>query len=185
MSAGILIIKDFLTGGAGRSSRAPQNSEAAIDAEGAFEDAIIKQPELAALYQFWLNKKSSLGKIPCRRDFSPLELPKLLPHIALVDVDDSADVPEFTFRLCGTQIAEDCGVDLTGKTWSQFPNSEKMIMRAIRLTQDREPYYFSNVQAKWAPKNFHHYSVLALPLSTDGDTVNMILYGIMFHSSLD
>ncbi|MFC4347527.1 PAS domain-containing protein [Kordiimonas lipolytica] len=172
--AGISILRDLVSGG---SAGAP--SAGVLYEDNA--EAIIRQSELAALYQFWIDKKSSLGKLPCRGDFSPLELTRLLPHIALVDVDTKGHSPEFTFRLCGTQIAEDSGVDLTGKTWSQFPNSDDVIKRAVTLTHNLQPYYATNIQAKWAPKNFHHYSVLALPLSKDGDTVDMILYGIMFH----
>ncbi len=178
MSAGISILKDLVSGGFGGSS---SGTLAKGVLSGGGSEAMIRQSELAALYQFWVDKKASLGKLPCRADFSPLELTRLLPHIALVDVDYATGTPEFTFRLCGTQIAEDSGVDLTGKTWSHFPNSEEVIRRAVQLTENLKPYYASNIQAKWAPKNFHHYSVLALPLSKDGDTVDMILYGIMFH----
>lgn len=178
MSAGISILKDLVSGVSGGSS-AGAIAKGVLSGDGG--EAIIRQTELAALYQFWVDKKASLGKIPSRADFSPLELTRLLPHIALVDVDYSTSTPEFTFRLCGTQIAEDSGVDLTGKTWSQFPNSEEVIQRAVKLTKNLKPYYASNLQAKWAPKNFHHYSVLALPLSADGNVVDMILAGVMFH----
>ncbi|SDE19737.1 PAS domain-containing protein [Kordiimonas lacus] len=178
MSAGISILKDLVSSGSGGSSTGA-HPKGVLSEDGG--EAMIRQAELAALYQFWVDKKSSLGKIPCRADFSPLELTRLLPHIALVDVDHASGTPEFTFRLCGTQIAEDSGVDLTGKTWSHFPNSEQVIKRAIKLTENLQPYYATNIQAKWAPKNFHHYSVLALPLSKDGEQVDMILYGVMFH----
>jgi len=178
MSAGISILKDLVSGGFGGSS----TSTLAKDVlSGGGDEAMIRQAELAALYRFWVDKKASLNKIPCRADFSPLELTRLLPHIALIDVDYTTGAPEFTFRLCGTQIAEDGGVDLTGKTWSHFPNSEDVIRRAIKLTENMQPYYATNIQAKWAPKSFHHYSVLVLPLSKDGQQVDMILAGVMFH----
>lgn len=178
MSAGISILKDLVSAGSGGPATGGARSGSL---SGDSSEAMIRQGELAALYQFWVEKKSSLGKIPSRADFSPQELTRLLPHIALVDVDHDSSIPEFTFRLCGTQIAEDSGVDLTGKTWSHFPNSSEVIKRAIKLTEDMQPYYATNIQAKWAPKNFHHYSVLALPLSKDGQQVDMILYGVMFH----
>lgn len=181
MLAGISVIKDLISGGVSGSSNSFNCNSVLENCE--FE-AIIQQPQLAALYQFWINKKSSLGKLPSRADFSPLELTKLLPHIALVDVSHDESGPEFTFRLCGTQIAEDCGVDLTGKTWSHFPDAEKTILRAKKLVHSKEPFYAQNIQAIWAPKNFLHYSVLALPLSKDGETVEMILYGIMFHPQM-
>lgn len=144
-------------------------------------DGMIRQPELAALYQFWLEKKSLVGRIPSRTDFSPRELGKLLPHVALVDVERNGHITDFTFRLCGTQIVEDSGADLTGKTWSAYPNSERMIERARQLVQELTPYYACNIQAEWAPKSFHHYSVLALPLCAEDGHPNMILYGILFH----
>ncbi|NVJ96696.1 MAG: PAS domain-containing protein [Alphaproteobacteria bacterium] len=146
---------------------------------------MIRQRELVLLYQFWLEKKTERGSIPSRADISPRDLGRLLPHIALVDVHEQEGTPEFTFRLCGTQIAEDCGTDLTGKTWHDYPNAGKVIERARKLVRDLEPYYACNIQAKWAPKSFHHYSVLALPLSADGTNANMILYGVIFHPDLN
>lgn len=177
MIPGVDVIKDLLaTSGEGAHAPSPVG-----DNHGSSDQFQIEQPELRALFSFWKDKLESLSRLPARSDFKPTDLRKLLPHIALVDVKTSANGPDFTFRLCGTQIAEDCGADLTGKTWASFPNTEMVIDRARRLVDDLKPYYVGNLRANWAPKDFLHYSVLALPLSSDNKTVDMILYGVVFH----
>lgn len=147
------------------------------------EDAelTLVQSELFELYRFWYQKKTRLGRLPGRADFTPVELKKLLPHIALVDVKKGADGLEFHFRLCGTQIVEGCGADLTGHSWKHTDVPRSIMNRTSDLVNSQIPYHAGNIQAFWAPKDFQHYSVLALPLSADGNTVNMILYGIIFH----
>lgn len=143
------------------------------------ESAMIKNAILADLFGFWSAKRSNLGRTPARRDISPAEIKALLPHIAIADVIDGGE--DFRFRICGTAITEEAGVELTGKNWLSFPNTDTMIERSRDLVRTGTPYYATNIRAVWAPKDFQHYSVLALPLSKDGDTIDMVLYGIAFH----
>ncbi len=148
-------------------------------------ELVLVQSELLELFRFWHLKTTRLGRLPGRADFTPVELKKLLPHIALVDVIRSEEGLEFKFRLCGTQIAEGCGADLTGYSWKHTDVPLSIMSRTSDMLNSKVPYHAGNIQAVWAPKHFQHYSVLALPLSADGKTVNMILYGIIFHPKED
>ncbi len=156
------------TGPAGRSAE-----------EVPLEGASAEHPVLEALFRFWSLKKAALGHLPSRRDISPVEIKKLLPHIAIADVIGGGE--DFCFRVCGTMITEGAGVELTGKSWSSFEGTERIIARSRELVQTAEPYYLTNQRAHWAPKDFQHYAVLALPLARDGKTVDMVLYGLVYH----
>jgi hypothetical protein len=61
------------------------------------------------LYRHWLGKTN--GRVmPARGDIDPVEIPKVLPHMALVHKPDG----QYRFRLVGTNISEMIGRDLTG-----------------------------------------------------------------------
>ncbi|WP_262690232.1 PAS domain-containing protein [Kordiimonas aestuarii] len=143
-----------------------------------FKSASVEHPLLEALFRFWSTKKAKLGQLPSRRDISPSEIKKLLPYIAIADVIDGG--LDFSFRVCGTMISEGAGIELTGKTWSSFENTQHIIERTRILVEKAEPYYLTNQRATWAPKDFQHYSVLALPLARDGKSVDMVLYGVVY-----
>jgi hypothetical protein len=178
MVPGIGLIKDLLSNPGSRKTEIDLTATVTV---GNALPATLTQHDLVALYKFWSEKKDTLGRLPGRADFSPLELKKLLPHIALLDVVRDGGSLQFRFRLCGTRIAESCGVDLTGISWSDADIPEALLGRTHDLIDRKIPYHATNVRAVWAPKDFQHYSVLALPLATDGLVVDMILYGIIFH----
>lgn len=162
---------------------APERATSPIETnnvhEIAPESAMIRNATLSELFGFWSAKKTALGRIPARRDIAPKEIKTLLPYIAIADVIDGGE--DFRFRICGTAITEEAGAELTGKSWLSFSHTEVMVERSRELVKNGMPYYASNVRALWAPKDFQHYSVLALPLSKDGKVVDMVLYGIAFH----
>lgn len=180
MATDITLVKKLLLGGSPSPGQTPSTEYSELVQAKDAELALV-QSELLELYRFWDQKTNRLGRLPGRADFTPFELKKLLPHIALVDVKKSTDGLVFNLRLCGTQIVEGCGVDLTGYRWKHTDMPASIMKRTSDLVNSQIPYHAGNIQAVWAPKNFHHYSVLALPLSADGNSVNMILYGIIFH----
>lgn len=155
------------------------SANSAMPEDGALESASVEHPVLEALFRFWSTKKTALGHLPSRRDISPSEIKKLLPHIAIADVIDGGE--DFCFRVCGTMITEGAGIELTGKSWQSFSGTESIIARSRQLVETAEPYYAVNQRAHWAPKDFQHYTVLALPLASDGKTVDMVLYGLVYH----
>ncbi len=159
--------------------RAAWSDETNEEHEIAPESAMIRHATLSELYGFWSQKKAALGRLPARSDIAPKEIKALLPYIAIADVIDGGN--DFRFRICGTAITEEAGAELTGQSWLSFPHTEVVVERTRELVETGTPYYAANVRARWAPKDFQHYSVLALPLAKDGTTVDMVLYGIAFH----
>jgi hypothetical protein len=67
----------------------------------------------AALY--WRAKRGSRS-MPARRDIDPVEMPKLLPHLVLIDhVGD-----RYRFRLVGSELVYAYGRDYTGHYADEF-----------------------------------------------------------------
>jgi hypothetical protein len=68
-------------------------------------------PILGELLARWARKRGG-WTLPARRDVDPTELPKLLPHMRLIDVDEGG--ARFRCRLRGTEPATAVGHDDTG-----------------------------------------------------------------------
>ncbi|MCR9222140.1 MAG: PAS domain-containing protein [Alphaproteobacteria bacterium] len=70
----------------------------------------IEEPRLADLYVYWAAKRPAAGGRPPRGAIDPVDIPKILPFLMLVEIHG----PErFFFRLVGTNVAQ--GIDPTGR----------------------------------------------------------------------
>jgi hypothetical protein len=68
-------------------------------------------PEQRQLYDYWLN--CAAGKpMPQRCDINPADIPRLLPHISLIDVDEELD--RSRVRLAGTRLRDVYDREITG-----------------------------------------------------------------------
>ena len=75
------------------------------------------------LYRYWEAKRGPGGTAPTRRDVDPLEILKLLPHVALVEPTPDG----YRWRLMGTTIVNDFGRDLTGRPFGQYVAKSEFI----------------------------------------------------------
>jgi hypothetical protein len=72
---------------------------------------IETDPVLSALWRYW-DEKRAARVMPRRRDLDPpLEIPRLLPHLLLVERADG----RFRWRLAGTAVVDAYGQELTGR----------------------------------------------------------------------
>ena len=138
-----------------------------------------KEPQLRALLDYWDGKRDGRS-MPARGDLDPVEIPELLPHIVLVDTAES--LAEFRYRLFGTELCKGFGHDRTGCRFAELPRLANFdeIYRGYWLTFTKEaPQYFHG-QIDSDENSHIRYSRLTLPLSADGEHINMILGGIIF-----
>lgn len=82
-----------------------QNDTGAQDSPDAISDPILQE-----LYRYWAGIGKP-GDPPARSDLDPLDIPQLLPYIALVECYEEGR--RIKFRLVGTDVA--FGQDPTGK----------------------------------------------------------------------
>ncbi|HVJ43496.1 MAG TPA: PAS domain-containing protein [Dongiaceae bacterium] len=113
-------------------------------------------------------------KMPSRADIDPIELGPFLPQITLVDV--VADGRRFVYRLVGTAEVRLRGNDPTGKAVADgffAATPQAALDRYQRVCTTRAPFYeeddFQVVDRYISEAN------LFLPLSEDGETVNMVM----------
>ena len=135
------------------------------------------------LYRLWLKKRAAVsaecrGELPGRGEFDPLEMPELLPNLTLFDVERAP--LRFRIRLVGTAIVSAMGKDTTGLYLDQLDRIEAVERRARELVESKGPYFLSDQPLSWTHRDYKTYSVLGLPLASDGKTVDMLLYSMLF-----
>ncbi|MBI2253149.1 MAG: PAS domain-containing protein [Proteobacteria bacterium] len=130
-------------------------------------------PDVRVVLEYW-QRKCAGRAMPSRSDIDPSELRNFLPHITLVDVVD--DPRRFVYRLIGTAEVELRGYDPTGKAVADayFATSAEEALKHYEATRtSRTPHYIADPFQ--AVDRFIGEEDLFLPLSNDGETVNMIM----------
>jgi hypothetical protein len=131
----------------------------------------------AAMVLAYWNDKRRGRPMPARADVDPLELKAILRHIFMIDVLPGE--AEFRFRLIGTAITERYGRDSTRKMVREVYASADPAIAAwytamlAAVTKSRRPV-LGGGPLLMVRKDFVSFRALHLPLSDDGDSVNVI-----------
>jgi hypothetical protein len=138
-----------------------------------------RDPGLQALCEYW-NSRRRGRKMPARADIDPGKIPKLLPYIIMYNVvRDGA----YTIRLVGEEVVRFVGRNATGQPAGSTmpPQAAAMITAILDSVASEQTPKFRAGKAHWHPeKAYRDYEACFLPLSADGETVNIILCGIKF-----
>jgi hypothetical protein len=143
----------------------------------------ITSSRLHLLRGYW-GQRCGIGGMPGRRDIDPVDIPHLLPHIALVDIER---VPlRFRYRLVGTRMVEVLGWDPTGQyldSESELGESAVLSVLApiMHVVSTAEPLASSG-RIAWDNGSIVDSEWIFLPLSDDGCQVTMVLIGADFFS---
>ena len=138
---------------------------------------LIKAAPLRSLYRDWDARRAG-RRFPARADFDPLALRYILGNLSLVDV--LRDPLRFIFRLHASRNAAHLGADFTGKELAAMPawtnpagvRTQYEQVVASHVPQVRRSVGTHADGSKW------EYEVLVLPLSTGGDTIDMLMAGM-------
>ncbi len=138
----------------------------------------FKTAELKKLYSYWTEKAGD-RPMPSRSDLDPvIDIPELTKNIWLVDVEH--DPLGFRFRLIGTEVVVQYGMDFTGKRLDEldFGGHRDTILRDYEETvRSKQPTYRSHMIEIEDTMRRLPYERILFPLSDDGETVNMLLGG--------
>lgn len=135
--------------------------------------ADIAHDTLQRMYAYW-HGKCREGRLPRRPDIDPLEFPWALGLVCLLDVHRNPLT--FRYRLDGTTIAERHGADFTGRTTDEVrPDFYAAMLRKhfSEVAETRRPTLY-RIGIRYGGQA-RTYLRLALPLASDGKTVDMIL----------
>jgi hypothetical protein len=138
--------------------------------------ADITDPELRALYSYWISKRGT-RRMPRRADIDPVDIPSLLPSVFLVDV--GGPPLRFRFRLIGTAICARWGGDATGKYLDEVDvdGEHDTMRRQYAAVVETGMPRFDVEEFITDSGRYLHYQRLLLPLSADDLTPNMLLGG--------
>ncbi len=112
--------------------------------------------------------------MPSRADLDPAEIRTILPCVFLLDV--TQDPLDFRYRLIGTKMASHLNRDLTGSWMSELPHQRppsRIWSACAKVVETRVPLS-SDTPYVGKLHEFRKTEDLILPLSVDGETVNML-----------
>jgi len=133
--------------------------------------------DLRAMFDYWRSKRAG-RKMPARSDLDPSEMKALLPSMILVDVlYDVAGKADFVYRLAGTHEVDVRGENPTGKRVADafFGPSLENVLGCYQSVVDRREPYLDDDYFLRDGDHFADEANIFLPLSSDGERVNMIL----------
>ena len=129
---------------------------------------------LRNLYDYW-NSRRGTRAMPARGDLDPVDLKAVLPLLMLIDV--VPDERRYVYRLVGTREVEMRGSDPTGKAIKDAyyaESAEESTWYLDHVVRTREPVLYRGTYQPLSTRT-QREDVLFLPLSKDGETVNMIM----------
>jgi hypothetical protein len=136
----------------------------------------LHHPNHIRLYQYW-SSKSPPGRLPGRQNLDPLEIPDLLFNLALIDIVRANGECRFRYRLAGTGIAFRAERDPTGKFFEELYDGE-YLQKANSTYQSIVQTGLPFMSRRQFPvgEEYLSYDRLVLPLASDGETVDMLVF---------
>ncbi|MGB0631198.1 MAG: PAS domain-containing protein [Alphaproteobacteria bacterium] len=131
-------------------------------------------------YAYWASKCVD-GRLPSRQDINPLEIPRLMPHVAIVDVRHEPEM-DFFYRLQGTYIVEHLYQDHSGKWFSEIPHQKppsQIWSNCAKVVESKMPL-LANTPYVGPQSSFRDLEDLILPLSSDGELVDSLLVFVCY-----
>jgi len=142
------------------------------------DEPAIDDLSLRGLFDYWQSKRR--GRFaPSRPDIKPEELTFILPSLYLVDVVGSPR--RFRYRLVGTGVVKEYGAEITGKFVDEIAVNENrapFLLGYEHVAVEGKPASTRGAYTKTSGRRmvFEH---LILPLSTDGQMVDMLLAAVI------
>jgi hypothetical protein len=139
----------------------------------------LNSAAVRAVFEYWQGKCAP-GALPASRTLDPLEMPRLLPHLLLKDVQ--RDPWDFRYRVVGTLVREHSRHDWTGKWMSEIdgqgPGSilfrvTQWVAEEARPAIYRPPYVGPH-------KEFKHCEAALMPWVDAGGQTDRVLVAADF-----
>lgn len=135
----------------------------------------IRDARLTQLLADWEARRRG-RTFPSRADFTPHDLKYLIGNLSLLDV---VYAPlRFRYRIHATRLAQRIGVELTGRWADEIPNPVHAAGARRHFTaviEQRTPLVYRRLHEFVTDNLPHNCEILALPLASDGHTINMLM----------
>jgi len=139
----------------------------------------IKHPRLRRLYEYWSAKRGE-RKMPARADIDPVDMTFIIGNLILVDVRPGPPLG-FHIRLHGTNLVDRVGYELTGKMLDELPQTEFRELSRLSFTKvatTGEPLHVQ--RDRLIDDRLRRYETLIMPMSGNGEAVDMLLIGLIY-----
>jgi hypothetical protein len=133
----------------------------------------IRSPLVRQVLDYWAGKRGGRA-FPARRDIDPLEFRFALGQVSLIDV--LYQPLRFRYRLVSTTLTWHLGYEMTGKMTDAIPEPDVrdyVTSRYVKVVEGRQPLY--EYGDTWLDRRLWHYEALYLPLSGDGQIIDMLM----------
>jgi len=132
-------------------------------------------PRIAAVFGYW-RTMSPPGLLPGRQHFDPLHIPKLMPHVWMLDV--VRDPLRFRYRLAGTREVQTLGRDPTGEWLDDvhpvLKTTPARIARYVFVVETGRPTWRRGNVTFIHDKDHQIVENIVLPMARDGRSVDML-----------
>ena len=134
----------------------------------------IESAKIQQLFVYWQSKCSN-GSIPRRRDISPTEILPILPHILMVDFEQSPF--RVRFRLVGTKVVEITGFEFTGRYLDEIAGAEdrQPFHECYEIASKSEAPVMTRITWRFDQETTGDYDFCVLPLESDGQVASMAI----------
>ena len=131
-------------------------------------------PAVRAIYDYWSGRRGE-RLMPRRADIDPADIVPYLPGIQLIDV--RRDPLDFVYRLVGTREVAARGYDPTGKRVVEhaFGGNPHEVVENYRYVVTQRGVLYDRERFTSRDGRFVQDESLFMPLSADGETVNIVL----------
>ncbi len=139
----------------------------------------LNDPILVALFSYWQGLPRT-GSIPLYESVDVIDMPPhLLPNIFVVEVENQPR--NYKYRLVGTELDRRNGFAGTGMRLSEMPidHTDKLAKEFDRIVDSGEPRFSSGVFIT-GDELFRDVERVVVPLSHDGETVDILLGVVVF-----
>ena len=149
-------------------------------------------PTIRALYEHWRANHPAdgalAGHLPGRQHFGPLDVPKLLPHVWLLDVappTDSGTLHRFRYRVIGSAIAQAGPPVKTGQWLHEAITDQQTLSRMtaflVDVVERRQPAWRRGLPTVGHDRHVAALEAIVLPLARDGLAVDALLSATVFY----
>jgi hypothetical protein len=139
----------------------------------------IRDARLRGLFSYWGSKLQG-GIMPARRDIDPVEMKPWLGNLMLIEFP--ADPMQYRVRLDGVNLQQFYGKSREGRGVEVMTSEEerRIVLPQYLIVLEREQPAYYETEFVTSESVLTSQRKLLLPLSDDGDRVNMILAGLYF-----
>ncbi len=130
------------------------------------------------ILQHWKSVATEKNGLPARKDFRLQDLGQNALDIVVLDVTNGPSQPiDFTYRLIGSNVAENLSENYTGKSLSDLPGKgpKSQIWANMKDACDKKQPVFREVPYVGPDDSEHKLNTLYLPLANDHQKPDKIL----------